>query len=101
MRSLHNLIADFGLEYINMDAADRDLGSSGVCLLDGSVFKGKGVSRIAITIGKNGKVYIMDADALGGFKQGLGGTDGIIQTITVGKAVFGGVGSYPLEGGFM
>lgn len=50
---------------------------------------------------KNGKVYIMDADALGGFKQGPSGTDGIIQTITIGKAVFGGVGSYPLEGGFM
>ena len=43
-------------EYIGMDAGDRDLGSGGVSLLDPTVFKGTGVSRIAITIGKNGKV---------------------------------------------
>lgn len=44
-------------EYLGMDAADRDLGSGGVSLLDPSVFKGRnGVSRLAITIGKNGKV---------------------------------------------
>ena len=44
-------------EYIGMDAGDRDLGSGGVALLDPTVFKGtNGVSRLAITIGKNGKV---------------------------------------------
>ncbi|KAL8990408.1 MAG: hypothetical protein Q9169_008129, partial [Polycauliona sp. 2 TL-2023] len=52
-------------EYIGMDAGDRDLGSGGVALLDPSVFKGtNGVSRIAVTIGKNGKAYIMNADNL-------------------------------------
>lgn len=41
-----------------MDAGDRDLGSGGVSLLDPNVFKGKnGVSRLALTIGKNGKVF--------------------------------------------
>lgn len=45
-------------EYIGMDAGDRDLGSGGVALLDPTVFKGKnGVARLAITIGKNGKVF--------------------------------------------
>lgn len=43
-------------EYIGMDAGDRDLGSGGCALLDPSVFKGTGVSRVAVTIGKNGKV---------------------------------------------
>lgn len=44
-------------EYLGMDAGDRDLGSGGVSLLDPTVFKGKnGVARLAITIGKNGKV---------------------------------------------
>lgn len=42
-------------EYISMDAGDRDLGSSGVALLDSTVFSGTGVSKMAITIGKNGK----------------------------------------------
>jgi iron transport multicopper oxidase len=84
-----------------MDAADRDIGASGVALLDPTVFKGTGVARIAVTIGKNGKAYILNADGLGGFKQGPGGTDGVLQTITASNAVFGGVGSYPLEGGYI
>lgn len=62
-----------------MDNADRDLGSSGVTLLDPAVFKGTGISRMAVTIGKNGKAYILNANNLGGFKQGPGGTDNIIQ----------------------
>lgn len=49
-------------EYIAMDAGDRDLGSGGVALLDPSVFKGtNAVTRVAVTIGKNGKAYIMYA----------------------------------------
>lgn len=88
-------------EYVNMDAADRDLGSSGVTLLDPTVFKGQGVTRMAVVVGKNGKAYILDANALGGFKQGPGGTDGILQTIVAGNSVFGGTGSYPLEGGYI
>jgi len=88
-------------EYISMDAGDRDLGSSGVALLDGAVFNGTGVSRMAVVVGKNAKVYIMNANNLGGFKQGPGGTDNILQTIISQGSVFGGSGSYPLEGGYI
>lgn len=88
-------------EYVTMDAGDRDLGSGGVALLDPTVFVGKGVSRIAVSIGKNGKAYIMNANNLGGFKQGPGGTDNILQTIVAQGSVFGGSGSYPLEGGYI
>jgi len=42
-------------EYVSMDAGDRDLGSAGVMLLDPNTFKGTGISRMAVTIGKNGK----------------------------------------------
>ncbi|KAH8684343.1 hypothetical protein BGZ60DRAFT_547896 [Tricladium varicosporioides] len=88
-------------EYISMDAGDRDLGSGGVSLLDPNVFKGVGVSRIAMSVGKNGKAYILNANNLGGFKQGSGGTDNIIQTIDARGSVFAGMGSYPLEGGYI
>lgn len=88
-------------EYVNMDAADRDLGSGGVALLDPSVFFSNSISRIAISVGKNGKCYILDANQLGGFKQGPGNTDATIQTIIADNAVFGGAGSYPLEGGYI
>lgn len=43
----------------------------------------------------------MNADNLGGFKLGPGGTDNIIQTIVAPGSVFGGAGSYPLEGGYI
>ncbi len=87
-------------DYQNLDGGDQDFGSGGVALLDPTVFKGTGVSKMAITAGKNGKIYIMNANNLGGYKLGPGQTDGIIQTIVTTKAVFGGVGSYPLEGGY-
>ncbi|TKA41870.1 hypothetical protein B0A49_13446, partial [Cryomyces minteri] len=88
-------------DYINMDGGDQDFGSGGIALLDPTVFKGTGVSRIGVTSGKNGKIYILNADNLGGYKQGQGQTDLVLQTITTNKAVFGGVGSYPLEGGYI
>ena len=88
-------------DYISLDAGDRDLGSSGLCVLDGSVFRGTGVNRMAVTAGKEGRTYILNADNLGGFRQGPGGGDGVIQTIELGGSVFGGFGSYPHEGGYI
>jgi hypothetical protein len=67
--------------YTAMDAGDRDLGSGGVILPDPATFSGGGIERLAIAVGKNGIAYIMNADNLGGYKLGVGGTDGIIQTI--------------------
>lgn len=88
-------------DYQNLDGGDQDLGSSALSLLDPTVFHGTGVSKMAVTAGKNGKTYIVNANNLGGFRNGPGGTDGIIQTISTNKAVFGGLGSYPLEGGYI
>jgi len=59
-------------DYINMDAADLDYGSGGIVLLDPATFSGGGISKMAITAGKNGKVYILNADNLGGYKLGPG-----------------------------
>jgi len=84
-----------------MDGADQDFGSGGVALLDPTVFKGTGVNSMAITSGKNGKIYVMNTNHLGGYKQGPGQTDLVLQEIVTSKAVFGGVGSYPLEGGYI
>ncbi|KUJ19894.1 WSC-domain-containing protein [Mollisia scopiformis] len=89
--------------YLAMDAGDRDLGSGGVILPDPGTFSGGGVSRLAITVGKNGVCYVMNADNLGGYKLGSGGTDAIVQTISMpgGGSVFNNAGAYPLEGGWL
>lgn len=49
-------------DYINMDAADQDFGSGGCVLLDPAVFSGGGVNKIAVTAGKNGKIYVLNGN---------------------------------------
>ncbi len=49
-------------DYQNMDAGDQDYGSGGFVLLDPGTFSGTGVSKIAVSAGKNGKIYILNAD---------------------------------------
>lgn len=88
-------------DYQNLDGGDQDFGSGGIVLLDPATFQGTGVTRMAVTAGKNGKIYILNADNLGGYKLGAGQTDGVLQTIPTGKSVFGASGSYPLEGGYI
>jgi hypothetical protein len=61
-------------EYERLNGADRDFGSSGVALLDPGTFNGRpetGINRVAMAGGKSGKVYLLDADNLGGFANGL------------------------------
>ncbi|KAI8300544.1 hypothetical protein K4K61_009660 [Colletotrichum sp. SAR11_59] len=88
-------------DYVGLDAGDRDVGSSGLTVLDPTVFKGTGVNRMCVTAGKKGRAYIMNADNLGGFRQAADGGDGIIQTIELGFSLYGGFGSYPGEGGYI
>ncbi|CUS08575.1 unnamed protein product [Tuber aestivum] len=90
-------------EYISMDAGDRDLGSGGIALLDPNTFSGTNAARLGVTVGKNGKAYIVNLDNLGGFKMGPAGSDAVVQTLQMpgGGSVFGGTGSYPLEGGYI
>lgn len=57
-------------EYQQLNGGDRDFGSSGACLLDPTTFSGTGVQRMIVAGGKSGKVYVMNADDLGGFAQG-------------------------------
>ncbi|KAK4207364.1 hypothetical protein QBC37DRAFT_327498, partial [Rhypophila decipiens] len=85
----------------SFNGGDRDIGSSNVALLDPNTFNGGGVSRVAVMGSKAGIVYIMDADNLGGFMMGPGGSDAILQTITLPGSFFGGIGSYPQEGGYL
>ncbi|PVH87180.1 WSC-domain-containing protein [Cadophora sp. DSE1049] len=88
-------------DYIQMDGNDQDFGAGGLVLLDPATFSGGSIDKMAVTAGKNGKIYIVNANNLGGYKLGAGQTDGIIQTIPTGKSVFGAAGSYPLEGGYI
>jgi hypothetical protein len=56
--------------YDSNNGGDLDFGSAGIALLDPTVFNGNGVNRIAVAGGKDGKLYFMNADNLGGFAGG-------------------------------
>lgn len=58
-------------EYFSLNGGDRDFGSSGSAMLDPATFSGTGVDRIIVAGGKSGKIYIMNANNLGGFAQGM------------------------------
>jgi iron transport multicopper oxidase len=96
---LHNYFQPF--DYITQDSHDQDLGSGGVCLLDPTVFKTSGVTRMAAVTGKPHKIYVVNADNLGGFKEGSGKTDKVLQEVPLPGETLGGMGSYPLDGGYI
>lgn len=45
-----------------LDGADKDLGTSGIALLDQTVFKTPTVARIGCIAGKSGKLYFLNLE---------------------------------------
>ncbi|KAF1944290.1 hypothetical protein EJ02DRAFT_501623 [Clathrospora elynae] len=79
----------------------QDIGSGGFAVLDERVFKTKEGGRVGVATSTNPKLYVLEVDNLGGYRQGNNGSDGILQTINLEGEVFGAIGSYPLEGGYI
>ncbi|KAF1851815.1 uncharacterized protein K460DRAFT_274878 [Cucurbitaria berberidis CBS 394.84] len=78
----------------------QDIGSGGFAVLD-EAFLTPQKKRIGIATSKNSKLYVHDLDNLGGYRQGRNASDGVLQTIHLDGEVFGGIGFYPLEGGYI
>jgi hypothetical protein len=57
-------------DYDSLNGGDRDFGAGGLTLLDPTTFNTPTVKRIAVAGGKIGKIYVMNADNLGGFMNG-------------------------------
>jgi hypothetical protein len=83
-----------------LSTADRALGSSAVSILDPAVFTTSAASRIGVATSRR-EMYVQDLDELGGYRTGGNGSDAVLQTIGLEGEVFGGIGSYPLEGGYV
>ncbi|KAF2847767.1 hypothetical protein T440DRAFT_455862 [Plenodomus tracheiphilus IPT5] len=79
----------------------QDIGSGGFAILDDRVFNTSKGKRIGVATSTNTKMYVLDVDDLGGYRMGERGADGVVQVIPLEGEVFGGIGSYPLEGGYV
>ena len=94
--------SDFFIPYDapSLNAIDGDLGSGAPVLLPSTPFSSVNHPRLAVEIGKEGYLYLLDAQNLGGYAQGAGGGDAVIERLgpfggVWGKpAVFGGAGGY-------
>ena len=85
--------ADFFAPYNakELDEKDLDFASSGISGLNDQFFGTPSLKHLAVAAGKEGYVYLLNREDLGGFKQGLGGGDKVVQRI----GPYGGVWSRP------
>ncbi|CAA7266432.1 unnamed protein product [Cyclocybe aegerita] len=93
-------LADFFRPYNYQFDDGRGLGSGGFAILD-SHFSSPSVARIGAVANRNHQILIFDVSDLGGYRQGLNGTDAILQAIPTSGEVYGSVGAYPLDGGYI
>ncbi|MEP6761024.1 MAG: choice-of-anchor D domain-containing protein [Sporichthyaceae bacterium] len=87
-------------DVITLDTYDTDFGSGGPVPLPAS-FGTTSHPRLVVQTGKDGRVFLLDADNLGGRAQGPGGTDAVVQTGGPYKGVWGSPAVYGGEGGWV
>lgn len=84
-----------------LDQFDSDFGSGGVVGLPDQYFGTASVPHLAIAVGKEGYVYLLNRDELGGYQQGTGQGDQVVQRLGPSGAVFGRPGVWPGDGGYL
>jgi hypothetical protein len=84
-----------------LDQFDSDFGSGGVVGLPDQYFGTTSVRHLAIAAGKEGYVYLLNRDHLGGYQQGPGNGDDVVQRLGPFGAVFGRPGVWPGDGGYV
>jgi iron transport multicopper oxidase len=80
---------------------DLDFASSGIAALNDEYFGTLSFPHLAVTAGKQGYVYLLNREELGGFQQGLSGGDKVIQKIGPYGGVWSRPGVWPGEGGWI
>ncbi|MFE7558903.1 PQQ-binding-like beta-propeller repeat protein [Kitasatospora sp. NPDC057500] len=83
-----------------MDHGDVDLGSGGPAALP-SGFGTAAHPRLMVQVGKDGRIFLLDRDRLGGMGQGPNGTDGVVGTTGPFKGVWGHPGVWGGDGGYV
>ena len=83
-----------------LDTEDTDLGSGGpMALPDG--FGTTSHPHLLVQSGKDGRVFLLDRDHLGGTGQGTGGTDDVLQTSGPYRGVWGRPAFWGGGGGYV
>jgi hypothetical protein len=84
-----------------LDAGDADFASGGITGLNSEYFGTAAIPHLAVAVGKDGYVYLLNRDELGGFMQGSGGGDKVVQRIGPNGGVWSRPGVWPGNGGWV
>jgi hypothetical protein len=84
-----------------LDSWDADFASGGVTGLNEQYFGTLSVPHLAVAVGKDGYVYLLNRDELGGIMQGPGGSDKVVQRIGPYGGVWSRPGVWPGDGGWV
>jgi iron transport multicopper oxidase len=85
----------------SLDTWDADFASGGVTGLPDAYFGTPATPHLAVAVGKDGYVYLLNRDSLGGMGQGPGGSDDVVQRIGPYGGVWSRPGVWPGEGGWV
>jgi hypothetical protein len=84
-----------------LDTWDADFASGGVTGLPEEYFGTPAIPHLAVAVGKDGYVYLLNRDNLGGIGQGPSGSDDVVQRIGPYGGVWSRPGVWPGEGGWV
>jgi hypothetical protein len=84
-----------------LDRNDQDLGSGAPVALPPQYFGTGAMPQLMVQIGKDGRLFLLNRDRLGGKNQKAGGGDDVVQTLGPYKGVWGKPAVYGGEGGYV
>ncbi len=85
----------------SLDEWDADFASGGVTALPEEYFGTSEIPRLAVAVGKDGYVYLLNRENLGGIGQGPSGGDEVVQKIGPYGGVWSRPGVWPGEHGWV
>ena len=83
-----------------LNQTDGDLGSGSPVILPSS-FSTPTYPRLAVEVGKEGYLYVLDATNLGGYEQGPDGSDNVVARIGPVQGVWGSPTIWAGDGGYL
>ena len=89
----------YDAEFLN--SWDADFGSGGPVVLPSQEFGTDEHPRIGLQMGKQGYLYVLDETDLGGYRQGAGGSDDVLQRLGPFGGVWSKPGVWPGDGGYV
>ncbi len=84
-----------------LDEWDADFASGGVTGLPEELFGTPAIPHLAVAVGKDGYVYLLNRDNLGGIGEGSSGSDDVVQRVGPYGGVWSRPGVWPGEGGWV